>query len=394
MYGYEHEEDYYYGYAPSPPPPRRFPSPRHIPNPHRRSAHLSPDPPFGSSLHRSRSYGNGPRPEINIYNYQDQVADQAQRLPVPAPMPPPPMAIPVYAPSPEIRGRQDARLTDELLAAEIAEMRFERLARSKSSHSRTRARSDVAAVHEHPAGPNYYKWQLEQLEKEKHDAEQRKYWEAKRKVEAEEADAERKRIIDAHDQELRERAARQKEEERRILEKVERDKKEAKEEERRILERHERERKEAKEREEQQWKEFEQKQRERHEEAERKEKEEKAKVDAIMLDRLLKAGYSLEQAEAMIDPKKAKKERKHKHESDITIIETGGGGGGGGVVMVPEHTHHVPVYAKIHKKYLDVQTLRYYQIPYEYDVVCASLSLHPPPFPPTMVRVIGKDWRY
>jgi len=261
-------------------------------------------------------------------------------MPVPPPVYPP---SPVYPSSPDYRGRQDVRLGDELIAAELAAMRLE-------ARSRSRGKSD-APLYEHPG---WYKWQLEQKKKEEHEAEQRKYWEARRKIEYEEAEKERERVIAEHDRALANASAKKKEEERRVIERLEREKKEAREEEKRIVEKLAREEKEREEREERQWKEFEQKQKEKKEKADRQAKAEKEKIETAMRNRLLEAGYSLEEANAMIDGKK-----KEKPPATIKVPTD--------EIVVRGRPHHVPVFAKIHKKYLDLQTLRYYNIPYEMD---------------------------
>lgn len=270
-------------------------------------------------------------------------------------------------------------MVDDLLAAEIAEMRFDRLARSRS-----RGKSD-APIYEHVPrreSPNYYKWQLEQRDRDLREVEQKRLAdkeqermrteyelrraqdEAKRKRATETAEEERKRIILEHEKAVADRAKAAKEEERRVLEKMERDKREAAEEERRLLDKMERDRKDAKEREERQWKEFEQKQKEKRLEEERQAKAEKEALDTQMRDRLLKAGYSLEAIEEILDPSKKKAKKKSKDDI-VGIIDVPSTGD----MILSQHSAHVPVYAKIHKKYLDTQTLQYYRIPYEFDRV-------------------------
>ncbi|KAL1306821.1 hypothetical protein AAFC00_005478 [Neodothiora populina] len=384
MWDYEHDHEQWQYNRPPPPPP---PPPRYVPNPYRRSAHLSPDPPFDSSLHRSRSYGHGPRPEINIYNYQDQHNDQDQRT-----SPPPPVAMaPVYEAA--SRGRQEVSLADQLLTAEIAGMRLDRIARSSRSRGRSDAQLFEHHYHHHTspppvaaaaapapapapvaaapvaAGPSsdIYKWQVEQLEREKREAEQRRYWDARRRIDAEEAEAERKRIIDEHDRAAAVRAARQRDEEQKLLDKIERDKREAKAEEKRIVERYEREQREQEEREEAALKEFERKRKERIEAEEKKKKAEQEKLETEMRNRLLKAGYSLEDAEVVLSGKKSKKKSKSSDEN-VVVIEEWTTIVHGQPLAPPRHVpQHVPIYPRIHKKYLDTQTLIYYQIPYEFD---------------------------
>lgn len=317
---------------------------------------------------------------MNIYNYNDNVADAKTNVPA---------QMPVYPPSPDPRGRADIRLGDELIAAELAALRLE-------ARSRSRGRSD-AGIMEHPrqTSPGWYKWQLEQKEREIREAEQKRYWEnqeqrwkteadlksaqedAKRKKEQEEAAAERKRLIEDYERKKIDDAQKARDEEKRLRDKFEREEREgkekAREEERRLKEKFEREEREAKEKADKEYKEFLRIQKEKKEAEERKNKEEKEKIDAAMMERLIKAGYSYQTAEAMLNPEKAKKEKKEhrrkEKDDDIVIITDENPVQHKTTTTIGLRPHRTPVFAKIHKRYLDIETLRDYRIPYEWDVV-------------------------
>lgn len=280
-----------------------------------------------------------------------------------------PAQMPVYPPSPDPRGRADIRLGDELIAAELAALRL-------NARSRSRGRSD-AAILEQPrqTSPGWYKWQLEQKEREIREAEQKRYWEreqerwkieaelkraqedARRKREQEEATAERRRVIEEYERKKVEDAQRARDEEKRLREKFEREEREAKE------------------KADKEYNEFLRIQKEKKDAEERRNREEKEKIDAAMMERLIKAGYSYATAEAMLNPKTEKKQKKEKKERDDDIIQIIDEFANN-ATAVGSRSHRTPVFAKIHKRYLDVATLRYYRIPYEWDVVsyCIMVS--------------------
>ena len=103
-------------------------------------------------------------------------------------------------------------------------------------------------------------------------------------------------------------------------------------------------------------------------ERKRKEKEEKAKAEKAAHDkeiedemraRLLANGYSLRQIEAMIDTDRVKRRT-------VTTTQTYSSN-----ALDLWQPNQSPVYAKIHRSFLSVETLRYYGIPWKYDEVCA-----------------------
>ena len=107
-------------------------------------------------------------------------------------------------------------------------------------------------------------------------------------------------------------------------------------------------------------------------------------MDAEMRARLEKAGWSAWEIEQALDPEKAEKERrrllkemkkqKHHHGDSPHHL----GNSNGDIVIVPPApeappavpaTGHVPVYPRIHRKYLDIHTLEHYHVPWELDRV-------------------------
>nr|OQO22268.1 hypothetical protein B0A51_09325 [Rachicladosporium sp. CCFEE 5018] len=286
--------------------------------------HLQPRDPHqrvSGGIYRTRSQGHAPQPIVNVYNNVIQDANLRADF--------------VYPLSPDFRGRRlSDRLGDEMLADELAELRLDRRLRSRSrtsagrSHSRGRSGSGSS---------DFYKREYERLEREKQ-------W--KRDQARIEAEAELK---------AREAADKAKLDEQRLIDKMERDKKERKAEEQRIKDKLEREEHEAKELEKKQWEEFERKQLEKKAKKEKEEKEEQARIDEAMRKRLIEAGLSGRQIEEIMD----KEKKKGKTTTTTTTIRTNN--------ALTLHGGHQPVYAKIHRDYLSVETLRYYSIPYEYD---------------------------
>ncbi|KAJ9626528.1 hypothetical protein H2203_004161 [Taxawa tesnikishii (nom. ined.)] len=371
---------------------------------HRRSAqHLVPDPDhYSGGRQRASSTGASPRPEINIVNeiMQDAALRSDQRNP--------PGAFPS---SPPLRGRT-GRLGDALaagvLAEELAELRLDRRARS-------RGRSDAGF---RDGSPGWYQWELAQKEKElqalaaksaqeaeykrredaykykrlqedmerkrREDEEEREHkrlideYERKklkadldRKKQQEEEEAEHKRLIAEYEKKRADAEKKRKDEEEvlrlriakekadaeakqaALIKQVEADKAAAaakqKAAEQALLDRIERERKAAKEKEEREYAEFLAKQKAKKEAEDKKKKEEEDKFEAEMKKRLARFGFQNNQIEAMVDPQKKADQIKQ-------------GRVPGNALAVRQ-----PIYSKVHREYLDVDTLRYYEIPYEYD---------------------------
>nr|POE47640.1 hypothetical protein CFP56_00971 [Quercus suber] len=368
---WDDEEDFIYE--------RRHRSPRRPVYEPRRSQQFL-DAGNANGLFRTRSTGARPLPTINIYN--DQIQDQQSRhtspYPRPPPVapppvwqqqapppPPPPQQIPVpqYVPYPVIQqeqrgrspGRWDGELTEE----------FARLAlREQLGRSRSRGRSDLTDSSE------FMHWQREQKEREVEEATRRQIWEkenelkeiradSKRKADAAEAKEEKARLIREYEDKKRDEADRAKAEEIRIKEQLARKAAEAKAEEDRIREKLERDAREAKEKKEREYAEFklEEKLKADKEAAEKKAKKEE--FEGEMRRRLVNIGYTQDQIDMIVDEEKAKKARETRESRKTTTTTT--------TLQTFDSKVNNPVYAKIHRQYLELDTLRYYNIPYEYD---------------------------
>ena len=322
MSSYYGEEDYDYER-------RRRPSPHRLRSDYRRSAHLSP--PDGGGLYRTRSQGHGPVPVVNVYTDVLQDANQSSRSP----------SLP-YPPSPQMRGRRD-RLGDEF-AEEFADLALE----NRRLRSRSRGRSDAAML---AGGNDWYQWKLDEMERRASIERERERIEkeyelkkvredAKRRAEEDAAKDEKKRIIAEFEQKQREEEEDRKAEEKRIRDKIEQEKRDAKE------------------KEEREWKEFLRKQREKEEDEKEEKKKEKQKVDDEMRRRLSEHGYTYSQIEQILKEKDEK----------ATGISTS---------LTPWQGSRAPVYAKVHRDYLSIDTLKYYDIPWEYDRVSDNLIVEP-----------------
>ncbi|KAK5168080.1 uncharacterized protein LTR77_006648 [Saxophila tyrrhenica] len=313
---------------------RRRPSPHRYRSDRRANQLLSPHID-GGGLHRSRSQGGAPVPVVNVYN--DMIQDGSFRNNSRSP--------------PSSRGsdhrsdyRGHGRLGDDLVD-DFADLALE----NRRLRSRSRGRSDAGVLSRRDDLLEYElrdrDRRLQEIErremlqreedrmKEKYEL-QRVKEEAKRKADEEEAKAERKRIIDEYERRQREDEEDRKEEERRIREKIEREKKEAKE------------------REEREWAEFLQKQKEKEAKEKAEKKAEEERVEDEMRKRLSKHGYTYDQIERMIKDKKDEPTT-----SNMTTTTT----------MTRTYGSHRPTYAKIHRDFISIDTLTYYDIPYEYD---------------------------
>ncbi|KAH0267354.1 hypothetical protein KCU91_g10154, partial [Aureobasidium melanogenum] len=402
------------------------PHARYYRHSHRHSGHLTPEPQY-SNLHRSHSQGhNVPHPtNIHIYNKipvnqemtTDQRADSRPPPPMPAPMPPPPhfQPVPMMAPPPmflhqHVPVMQPAppmidphalhaqRLGEQVLAEEFAEMRLHR----HRSHSRGRSPDDRL------------RWELEQQRRDAAAAEAKRQREeettalklkfeleaereaAKRKKQEEDAAAERVRVIDEHKRKLAAdakaaadaeaafklklelQAREEQERERKAYDdflRKQREKEEAEEKAYRDALRKQKEKEEAKERE---YQAFLREQKEKQEAEEKAKKEEQARIDSAMRARLEKLGFSQHDIEIALDPEKAEKEKKkknkHRHSEDVffddDVIMVGGPptlSEASPAIAVGFPQHHVPVYPRINRKYLDIETLEHYRVPWEWD---------------------------
>ncbi|SMR45138.1 unnamed protein product [Zymoseptoria tritici ST99CH_3D1] len=378
MAGYYPDPYDYYG----PPPPPRRPSPHHhMRSDYRNPAYLDPGA-AGSGLYRSRSHGHSPAPTINVYNRMMQ--DNDNRTPSPAPplVAYPPVMYPPYpgevrvSPrgSPESRGRRRSSRLGERLGDEMLED-LAGLALDARLRSRSRGRSDVAWG-DRP--PGLADWQLAQREAELKEKSRERAWkveqerittklkleqlqaEAKREKDEDAARLREQRIVEDYERKQREAKAKEKEEEQRIKDKIEKDKREEKERrDREYLEYKQRE-KDAKDEEERKYNDFLRLQKEKKEKQEREEREEEERFQSEMRKRLANMGYTQQTIDILVDEEKAKKFKKQvesKHNTTTTALVAG----------EPFRPPRAPVYPKIHREYLSVETLKYYQIPWEYD---------------------------
>ncbi|KAI4755651.1 hypothetical protein E4T51_11260 [Aureobasidium sp. EXF-12344] len=219
---------------------------------------------------------------------------------------------------------------------------------------------------------------------------------AKRKKQEEDVAAERARVIDEHERKLAAdakaaadaeaafklklelQAREEQERERKAYDdflRKQREKEEAEERAYRDALRKQKEKEEAKERE---YQAFLREQKEKQEAEEKAKKAEQARIDSAMRARLEKSGWSQHDIELALDPEKAEKEKKKKKkhrqagdvyiEDDIIVV-------GGAPPSLPDAPpavavgfpqHHVPVYPRIHRKYLDIETLEHYRVPWEW----------------------------
>ncbi|KAL9092294.1 MAG: hypothetical protein Q9165_004468 [Trypethelium subeluteriae] len=338
---YDYEDWYHY---PPPHPARaRQPSPAAAYHRHHH-AWLNPDANmWGNGLHRSRSQGHAPVPQVNIY--QDIAQDAMQRgehsphlynAPSPAPS------------SPSRRGRRSV-LEDDLLDVrdELVRMR-----------SRSRGRSDAAWYELERARDQ------EKLDKEielvrARDDQHRKHEEdkieaalAEMKRRDEKEKKEKERAVEEwklkQEKEKKEKEEREKE----LREHIKREEEEKKRKEKEEEEKWELKQKMKKEKEKKEEEEWELKQKLKREAKEKEKKEEEERADELMAKKLRKAGYTEHEIEKALHPPE-KKERKVKKET---------------IQAVPFHQpFHQPTYPKIHKDYLSVDTLIYYNLPYEFD---------------------------
>ncbi|KAF2460778.1 hypothetical protein BDY21DRAFT_368932 [Lineolata rhizophorae] len=386
------------------PPPREPPRDR-----------LYPDGNYygtGGGLHRSRSTGHQPAPNVTIYNTMD--SDMNPRMEQRSPLPSPrgrPLRTPV----------DDVGLEDEIHALRLDLQR----SRSRSRHPPYPHYDYQREPSPNPNPGQYYQWQLESAnqrireqderlrrereeelirkrmelrflrdEREREEAEarikadeekMRKEYELKRMKEIAEHEAkereeetERKRIIRENEERIEREERERKEAKRRAVEEYERKKKkereEAEEEKRRTIEEYERKKledikkqkeleeqlrlklekqaKEKKEKEEREYQEFLRKQKEKEEEAKRKKEAADKEFEDQMRRRLVQFGFQENQIQAMINPEKQKQ---------LAVGQSPNN-------AIQLHKHQsLPTYVKVHRDHLSIETLTYYNIPWEYD---------------------------
>lgn len=345
-----------------------------------------------------------------------------------------PMMQPAPPPMIDPHALRAQRLGEQLLAEEFAEMHLHR----HRSHSRGRSpddrlrwdleqqRRDAAAAearrrHDDETAALKAQFELDRRREEAKAADAKRLREeeatalklkleleaereaAKRKKQEEDAAAERARVIDEHERKLAAdaraaadaeaafklklelQAREEQERERKAYDdflRKQREKEEAEEKAYRDALRKQKEKEEAKERE---YQAFLREQKEKQEAEEKKKKEEQARIDSAMRARLEKLGWSQHDIEIALDPEKIEKEKKkkkkHRHSGDVYIDED--------IIVVgappslPDappavvgfSQHHVPVYPRINRKYLDIETLEHYKVPWEWDRVSFCFSV-------------------
>jgi hypothetical protein len=175
---------------------------------------------------------------------------------------------------------------------------------------------------------------------------------AKREAEEKEAKEEKERAIQKYIAEKEQREREAKETARRAVEEHERKeaeaKREQKEKEKAIIAKLKQEEIERQEKEKREYEEFLLKQEKKRQEEERKKKQREEEVQEEMRKRLAEVGFQDNQIKAMIDPKKSQ-----------ALVP-------GALPNNPLHVH-TPTYVKVHKEHLSIETLTYFDIPWEWD---------------------------
>ena len=320
---------------------------------------------WGNGLHRSRSQGHSPVPQVTIQ--QDIIQDTMQRGNSHYHSP-----SPTHSDRSSRRGRRSLVEEAELLAARD-ELAMERV------RSRSRGRSDAAwyelervreteKLHQELELARLRDEQAGRAEEDRINAAMAKIKErdAKEKKEKDMAIEEWKmkqdkarRDAEEHDREMKARFKREEEEQREKARKQyedfkreedeKKDKAKKQYEEFKAQEKREKEAKE--EREKKAYEEFKLKEELEKKRKEERAKEEEKKAENLMVERMRKAGLSEEAIDQALHPKEHKKKTKVTHTINF----------------------QQPTYPKVHKDYLSVDTLIYYNLPYEYDRVSYCL---------------------
>lgn len=359
-------------------------------------------------------------PQINVYNKMYQ--DNESRTPSPMPYPVMPPVMPQYVPypvaessrrasprgSPAGRGRSRSRGLadgiDGLLSAELADMAIEH----RYGRSRSRGRSDAPS---YTAGLAEYQlaeqakelrrlsqerqWRLEEeklrnqiklealaaeskREREEREAEDRKKrieedWERRLRLEREKKDAAEKAAVEEYERKQREAKKKAEDAERAVKEKIEREAREKKQKDKELYEEFKRREKEEEEKQKREWEEFERKRKEKEEKEKKKKADEEKAFQEQMRERLRALGYTEQTIDIMVDKEKAKnfqqevnaRPRSQDRRTTTTTTQQ--------TLVAWNPPARAPVYPKVHKDYIELKTLEYYQLPWHYDRV----SHHP-----------------
>ena len=278
----------------------------------------------GTDLHRARSQGHGPAPNIHIHNRYDAMQEGVGSLQPPGD-----------------RGRDSSR--------------------------RSRSRSDV---------PRYY-----QSSSREHSPyspgfdrdRELKFLELQRKIEEEEIEKEKRRAVDDYkrksENEERERKAmfdRMKQEEADKKKKEEERRKEAI----RLWQQEQEDKKKKEKEEEEEWER--RRKRKEQEQKEKEEKEHKEYLERVRKD-FGKFGLSDEQIEYMIKHDERKKHKEDRLEAEYEMDhhhhghKRRSGHKVSDALVVKEKSSHKPIFPKVKRADLAVDTLKYYDLPWEYD---------------------------
>jgi hypothetical protein len=140
--------------------------------------------------------------------------------------------------------------------------------------------------------------------------------------------------------------------------------------------RKQKEKEEAKERE---YQAFLREQKEKQDAEDKAKKEEQEHIDSVMRGRLEKMGWSQHDIDIALDPEKVEKEKKKKKKKhrcseeylDDDVIVVGGAPSlsDASPFNVGFPQHHVQVFPRINRKFLDIETLEHYKVPWEWDRV-------------------------
>lgn len=290
----------------------------------RTDRYLNPTYDYGG-LSRTRSQGASPNPVVNVYNEPSRRGSNSRSPP--------------YPPSPRGGRRASGR---DFLGSDLAEDFADLALENRRLRSRSRGRSDATSRRD-----DYYDWERERelsemrrrdqkaRDEERYETKRIKD-EAKRKADEQAAKDDKKRIIDEYEKKHREEEEERKAEEKRIREKVEQEKREAKE------------------KEEKEWAAFLLKQKEKEEKEKKEKKEAEEKFEEEMRKRLARFGFPPAQIDMMVKEEKAK---------------AGFPPAPGSAAVDVWRPRGAPVFAKVHRDYLSIDTLKYYDIPWEYDHV-------------------------
>jgi chemotaxis protein histidine kinase CheA len=360
-----------------------------------------------------------PMPPIPQFQHAPPQPVFVQPVPILHQVPPPPHAIP------DTHALHAQRLGERIIADNLASLHLHQRHRS---HSCGRSPHDQHNQEEAIANARL-RWDLDQERRaaaaaDAHHRAATQTAALKRQFELEaeknatlarqasvDAAAERKRVIEDYERQRAETAQQQKDLETSIIQKLEMQARQEAEKEKRAQEeflRKQREKEEErarvykealrlqeeqKQKKEKEYQDFLREQKDKKEKADEEEKKQKAKIDSAMRGNLEKLGWSQNVIEEALDPEKALKDAEDRERSKRknrknrrNSCSPGGHHIDGEIIMVPpDHgmgscpppvvlgaSSHRPVYPRVHRKYLDIETLDRFHVPWEWDPVSFS----------------------